>query len=204
MTLNLLTLRISLTIPLSSLANIPLNVFDDLSQSKDNFHVNIFFFFFFTFMLLMLLMMKWWTFGPLLLFWPTAGQSVAGCEMKVEPPELLCYPPISVEISQIQSWRDKDRCPQKKENKFHFYMSWVMQQRKDIIVNSSVPAASGTQKGTANPFKNLIGCCCILSFQHRQKLLNLFGSETKSGRSFSFFSRHLLSFSANINPNFNI
>lgn len=97
-----------------------------------------------------------------------------------------------------------ERQRQTSSEKTNFIFTWVMQRRKHIIVYSSVPAASGTQKGTASPFKDLTGCCCTLFFQHPQKLVNLFGSETQSGRSLSFFSRYLLSSSANTNPKFNI
>lgn len=90
------------------------------------------------------------------------------------------------------------------ETKTNSIFTWVMQRRKHIIVYSSSPAASGTQKGTASPFKDLTGCRCTLCFQHPQKLVNLFGSETQGGRPLSFFSRRLLSFSANTNPKFNI
>lgn len=70
--LKLPILRILLTFFLSSLVNIPLNVGDDLTQRKDNRLCDLFFF------KLMLLMIKWWTSGSLFLFWPTAGQHVAG------------------------------------------------------------------------------------------------------------------------------
>lgn len=100
---------------------------------------------------------------------------------------------ISGEISQNQPWRDKDRCPRtNRDFKFHFYRSCAMTKM------CLQPWEHKTEQPVPSNTWEVAALCVFSTFK------NLFGSVSKGGRSFSSFSRHLLSFSANIKPESNI